>query len=247
MNVKDKQATKESGNVLFLILIAVALFAALSYAVTQSTRSGGGDASGETALIGSAQVTQYPASIRTALMRMIISGEDIGTLEFNNESLADNFADCTSGNARCVFHPSGGGATHMNASVDVMADGNPGTWVFNGENEINLIGTTSATEDSPTATTAEIIAFLPGLKEAICSKINSELGITGIPTDTGVDFATQMTNPNGSTSTSMVSGASTATIGGTTAGASGLDGQPFGCFQDSATSAYVYYHVLADQ
>src|SRR5690606_2698113 len=85
----------ESGNVLFLILIAVALFAALSYAVTQSTRSGGGDASGETNLISSAQVTQYPASVRTSLVRMIIGGKSIDTpITFNTPS---DFGTLTAG------------------------------------------------------------------------------------------------------------------------------------------------------
>ncbi|HEY8190982.1 MAG TPA: hypothetical protein VIG74_01055, partial [Alphaproteobacteria bacterium] len=59
----------ERGNVLFLILIAVALFAALSYAVTQSSRSGGGDANSETNLINSATLTQYPAGLRTSIIR----------------------------------------------------------------------------------------------------------------------------------------------------------------------------------
>ena len=71
---KRKVANGESGNVLFLILIAVALFAALSYAVTQSSRTGGGASDGEQNLINSAQVTQYPASVRTAIVRMIIDG-----------------------------------------------------------------------------------------------------------------------------------------------------------------------------
>src|SRR5688500_18709552 len=90
----SRKRVKESGNVLFLILIAVALFAALSYAVTQSTRSGGGDAGRETSRISGAQMTQYPASIRTALVRMIIGGQNVDTLEFNDPSTFDN---CTEG------------------------------------------------------------------------------------------------------------------------------------------------------
>ena len=73
----ENKRSGERGNVLFLILIAVALFAALSYAVTQSTRSGSGDASGETNLISSAQLTQYPAGIRTSIVRMIIAGAQV--------------------------------------------------------------------------------------------------------------------------------------------------------------------------
>ena len=62
----------EKGNVLFLILIAVALFAALSYAVTQSTRSGGGSADRERSILSSASLTQGPTALRTSLIRMVL-------------------------------------------------------------------------------------------------------------------------------------------------------------------------------
>ena len=93
----------EKGNALFLILIAVALFAALSYAVTQSGRSGG-DANKEESLITAGKVTQYGAVMRTAVDRMILSGTIIDNIYFTD---AFN-APCASGE-NCVFSSDGGG------------------------------------------------------------------------------------------------------------------------------------------
>jgi len=232
----------EQGNVLFLILIAVALFAALSYAVTQSTRSGGGDAGRETSLINSAQITQYPASIKTAITRMIISlSVDPATLEFNPPADLGSLTQATYG----VFNPAGGGATYTEAPSSVMAAGTPGVWRFNSENEIFNIGTDGA----PSTSSADIIAFLPGVSQAICERIHSQLGIsTTIPTEAGVvlDTAATFTLADNMTSANTGIGAGGAIIGDPTLTVTTLNGQPQGCFQQPA-STYIYYHVLVER
>ncbi len=62
----------ENGNVLFIILIAVALFAALSYAVTSSGRGGVDDGSYEKAELDQAELDSYTAAINAARMRLEI-------------------------------------------------------------------------------------------------------------------------------------------------------------------------------
>ena len=120
----------ERGNVLFLILIAVALFAALSYAVTQSSRSGGGDAGSETSLINSAAITQYPASIRTSILRMVVSsGVQPEELLFDPPPYTN--LETNSVEEQGVFYPGvGGGATFAKAPGDVIASDSArdGTW-----------------------------------------------------------------------------------------------------------------------
>ena len=240
----DQNRASESGNVLFLILIAVALFAALSYAVTQSTRTGGGSGDNETALISSAQLTQYPATVRTSVVRMIIGGTDITSLEFN---APDAFANLLS-DAVGVFHPSGGGATYADAPGEMMAAGTPGTWVFNAENEIYFLGTTNeAAPGTPLDTTADVIAFLPGITQTLCQRVNDELGITGIPVETNIDVVENLDNADGTLAgrTDFCEGGCAATIGQDVAA---LDGQPFGCFELTASSGnYVYFHVLVER
>ena len=235
-NISNSSRADESGNVLFLILIAVALFAALSYAVTSSTRSGGGDASSETNLISSAQVTQYPSSVSTALVRMIISGTAVEEMRFNRPSEYSNLDSNSIG----VFHPSGGGATYVTAPPEVMVDGNPGDWVFNGEMEVPDIGTAGAGGN-------DVIAFLVGIKQSICRKINEEHGlgatIPALSADRSGDYGDRMYD-DGSTDYSLP----TTDVNDIDDGSNSFDGKPFGCFQNGGGGGdYVYYHVVVER
>ena len=239
--LEQKSRFSERGNVLFLILIAVALFAALSYAVTQSSRSGGGGTEGESNLVNSATVTQYPASVRTAIVRMIIGGVDVAQLEFNPPS---EFGSLNS-NAFGVFHPDGGGATHVTAPPEVMRDGAQGQWIFTSDYAIENIGTTAN----------DIIAMLPGVSDSICARLNTELGVPN--TTDGADADAVGDGPtNLPDDTNTMDSANTG-IGTPANGVAGFfitgdfSGQPFGCFDQDDTASgndeLVYYHVLVER
>ncbi len=102
----------QKGNVLFLILIAVALFAALSYAVTQSTR-GGGNANSEKSAISIAATLQYSALIKQAILRMKIINKCADTdISFHTSNFPyTHYEHTPAAPDKCnIFHPDGGGA-----------------------------------------------------------------------------------------------------------------------------------------
>lgn len=65
--------TSSRGNALFLILIAVVLFAALSYAITQSGRGGSGGVSRETLTIDVGRMFDQTALIEQTRMRLLLT------------------------------------------------------------------------------------------------------------------------------------------------------------------------------
>lgn len=100
-----------SGNVLFLILLAVALFAALSYAVTQSSRSGGNDISREQAELFASRFLQYGAAVKLAFDRARIDGsiKDWQWDFSSSHTHSSSNSACTE--SKCaLFDPAGGGA-----------------------------------------------------------------------------------------------------------------------------------------
>jgi hypothetical protein len=250
---KMQKNTGERGNILFLILIAVALFAALSYAVTSSTRGGAGNANSEINEVTAAQLSQYPSGVRTSILRMIISqGVAATELEF------DPPADFDGGSSTYgVFHPSAGGAQYTIAQPDAMEDGTQGTWLFNSRYQVLNIGTDSATTDN---SGNEIIAFLPGVKLGICTELNAEHGIgaTDDDDDNGVgdsnvllaNIPTAAMNMD-ALNTGIGADPSTTHVIGASADEVDFTGQAFGCadFDDanSGNTSLVYYHVLVER
>lgn len=161
---------KQQGNALFLILIAVALFAALSYAITQSGR-GGGTINKETMLLKAAQATQQMAYLRSVVTRMIlINGTTASTLDLHT---GDYITTCSTGD-NCLFSPTGGGVTPP--TIDpYLYDGHlfgqpPKPSYFEGH---SIVGVGTSAPDP-------LIAFEDLTQEA-CLAINKGLGISGIP------------------------------------------------------------------
>jgi hypothetical protein len=105
------------GNILFLILIAVALFAALSYAVTGSSRNSGEAITKDKAKLAAAALIQYSSEVEQALTRMTLANG----ISWAAVSYGGNNSAC-SGNSCKLFHPEGGNARLLPPAL-AMAEG----------------------------------------------------------------------------------------------------------------------------
>jgi hypothetical protein len=250
MKTSQKTRRSERGNALFLILIAVALFAALSYAVTQSGRSGSGGTTRETGTINGAQITDFPASVRTAVTRMVLSGgTTAATLDYRTTTDSVNaiFTTPLGGGAAVVAPPANAVAGATANAGDAAAST---IWRYksvpsSGKGYFILgVGTDTANSGR------DSFSFI-GLTQAACTAVNTGLGVTlAVQGATAVDF-TESTAANEGTA-SQAGGATAATAGATgTATTIGSNSAvAFACFANSnSTTAgpWVYYHALIEQ
>lgn len=169
--------SNERGNILFLILIAVILFVALSYAVTQSLRGGGKDASEESARSDAAALMNYFVQISTAAQRMMLTG-NIRDYELNfYYQTTSRFVFGSNDNPNCtesrcrVFDPAGGGVSGMDAqALNVFRK--PGSASTAGIGYGHVPGTRTNAPD--------IMFSVNGLTKELCLEINRQAGYDGI-------------------------------------------------------------------
>lgn len=242
MTNNQRNRQNEKGNVLFLILIAVALFAALSYVVTQSTRSGSGSTEREKNILSGASMTQYPTALRTALIRMVLGGSSIENVKFD---LPGSSAFSTSTN-RQVFHPTGGGALYQTGPADLSASGTTElAWYFNANFDVPDIGLNGVGGN-------DVIAFLPGVSIGVCRQVNKELGISAsgctgasenLPLSAAGVLSADIEDQMDDTYTFPTTDRADLQANGCTA----FTRQASGCFLHSSSNKYVFYSVLLER
>ena len=236
---------RQSGNVLFLILIAVALFAALTYTVTRSTRSSGdGQIPAEKAGIAASAVLEYTASLRAAITRVRAGNACTDTqINFYNKVHWYNYTNPSApASKKCdIFDPKGGNMVYIPPEklLKVTADVPVSSIVehFIGNTDIPQIGTNCST---PACTDLyfmiQITDTIAGAAQ-FCQAMNEKLKITSIAAFKTVPdltvsiwgwppFVGTYTNP------------------GSPAPDSRLNGMEAACYHDTTNGYYTYYQVL---
>lgn len=155
----------QAGAAIFYVLLAIALFAALSVAVMQMGKNSGGNSySSEydklTATEILSQANQYVAAARKLRLRGIAETQ----ISFrNNLNAGFNNLSCTTDACR-VFRPDGGGLTPL---VPPPNANNGQLWTFTGSSRIVNAGN---------ASDGDLLAILPDINVNVCRRLNYQLG-----------------------------------------------------------------------
>lgn len=227
---KLKYHSSQSGSSLVIILVAVALFAALSYAISQQSNSSASLSNEKIRLIAS-DIIDMGNKLSDATARLRLRQISNTSISFENAVVAGyTNAACTTDLCK-IFTFDGGGKDWETPTSDV----NGGVdWGYTGNIAIRNIGLGDA----------DLVAILPELSLDICNRINTLIGIYGaggVPTVIAAVAANQFTGAYAGVPV-LITGAD-------------IDGKKSACIQITAATGtaftgaplantYVFYQVL---
>jgi hypothetical protein len=233
----------ERGSVLIYIFIAVAVLAALTFAVSRGNREGLSTIEKERAELYVTQIMDYVGVIRRAVQTIMINNARPEDICFHSVRWGhDDYDPVPGAPVECpnpdfaVFGASGGGAGFTVPATDLLdssfAD-QPlyGRWHFTGANSVMGVGSDGATADN-----SELLMVLPYIKRDVCVAINRRLQNPNPETISQDD-------PNFNISTPFAGSFSAGAI----LNAANVNGRRSGCFAANTTpidGSFVFYTVL---
>lgn len=217
----------EAGNALIYVLVAIALFAALTFTIGKQTDSNeSSNLNNSRSGLYAAQLIAYAAQAKSAIDQMTFSGLNIDDLDFS----LPGTAGFTGGVAdfRKVYHPQGGGLIARPLppeTVNQTTATPPANW---------YLGMFNNTEWTKTTTNDVMLAAFQ-ISQGVCEEINSVIiGNTTIPVVTGSldDFFVDVVYHSGSNSDLDI------------ADCAGCDDNLSMCVSNAAGSRFVFYNII---
>ena len=223
----------ERGNALIYVLIAVALFAALSFTLGRQTNTNeAGGLSDQKADLYATQLISYAAQAKSALDQMGFTGTEANDFDFMLPTDA-NFN--TGSHIHKVYHPAGGGLNPGripdSAATSAITDP-PAGWYMGRFNNVQWTETVGQ----------DVILVAYQIKREICEKIN--LKVNGSATIPAIDDSIRETMIDDDLYTGSNVDLSTELAGDI---CPECDHVPSLCVQNQAGTAYGFYSILADQ
>ena len=165
---------REKGNVLFIILIAIAALALLTQMLSHSSVEQSDALSRQAQDDEISRMLTQAAVLSGAIRQMVINGEDAAALYLNLSILKPGDAGFeTSPHYLKIYHPFGGGIKYMSSS-----SGNSSTVAT----DFNISKASIITGVGATDTLGDILFSAKISSEALCQKINKILtGSTAVP------------------------------------------------------------------
>ena len=193
MKYSFKYSVKQSGNILFIIFLAVGLFAALSYALTLSGRVGGG-ALNEQNKLNASEIIAYGTDLRQAVSRLELTHNCTDSMiSFENSTVAGYTNALAPADNSCnVFDSAGGKMAYVVPNelwMDTAQSAQPlyREIYFSPSSCVEDVGgsdtagnTAGGAQDCSQDTKAnnELIMFIPYITKETCIAINRTAGIT---------------------------------------------------------------------
>lgn len=154
---------RQSGNVLFIILIVIVLSGLLVVAMQSTSQTGNENIDKETLAIRASSVKQYAGELENAVRFVLENGASETQIRFAHPDNHSDYGTITTTPEFQVFSRDGGGAT-FKAPPSGINDGS--AWEFYGNTHLPDVGSGKA----------ELIAVLPNVTENFCALINSQNG-----------------------------------------------------------------------
>lgn len=238
---RDNKGSREAGNVIFIILLAIALFAALSYAISRGDR-GGGNLDKTRARVVANDIISYGASIASAIEQIRQEGASENEISFAHPLLSTTYGTYDSTPATEVFNPRGGGVSFQIPGGS-MASGDP---LFTATNDVRNVGTRCANAsctncnsiNSPNCVDLVMIQALIDVN--VCTGINDILNVG--------DDVQNLALLNGSFDDTLFAGSYAYQDPIESSGPDNIfNAQTAGCFEGSTGAQdgiYYFYYVL---